>query len=64
MTLRFGLTLGVCVVGLWSMCSAAWAESRLALVIRNPAYRTVSPLPNPANDASAMADFLTKPDST
>ncbi len=60
MTPRIGLTLGLCIVGLWSMCSAAWAESRLALVIGNSAYRTVTPLPNPANDARAMADFLTK----
>jgi hypothetical protein len=42
------------------MCGAALAESRLALVIGNSAYQTVSPLPNPVNDAKAMADFLTK----
>lgn len=60
MTPRIGLTFGVCVVALWSMCTAAFAESRLALVIGNSAYQTVSPLPNPANDARAMADFLTK----
>ena len=60
MTPRIGLTLGACAVGLWSMCSAALAESRLALVIGNSAYQTVSPLPNPANDARAMADFLTR----
>jgi hypothetical protein len=57
---RIGLTLGVCVIALWSLCNSAVAESRLALVIGNSAYRTVSPLPNPVNDAKAMADFLTK----
>lgn len=38
---------------------AASAESRLALVIGNSAYETVSALPNPANDARAMAELLT-----
>jgi uncharacterized caspase-like protein len=32
----------------------------LALVIGNAAYQAASPLPNPANDARAMDDFLTK----
>ena len=59
MTIRLKL-LTVCAIGLWSMCSAALAETRLALVIGNSAYQTVSPLPNPANDARAMAEFLTK----
>ena len=38
--------------------SAAFAESRLELVIGESAYRTVTPLPNPANDAKAMARLL------
>src|ERR1700761_3177161 len=38
---------------------AARAESRLALVIGESAYRTVTPLPNPANDAKAMSQLLT-----
>jgi hypothetical protein len=37
---------------------AAWAESRLALVIGQSAYRAVAPLPNPVNDARAMAQML------
>jgi hypothetical protein len=37
---------------------AAWAESRLALVIGQSAYRAVTPLPNPVNDAKAMAQML------
>ncbi|MGA7805899.1 caspase family protein [Bradyrhizobium sp.] len=37
---------------------AAFAENRLALVIGESAYRAVTPLPNPANDAKAMAKLL------
>ena len=33
---------------------------RVALVIGNSTYRNVSPLPNPKNDASAVADELTR----
>jgi uncharacterized caspase-like protein len=39
--------------------SAAHAESRLALVIGESAYRAVPSLPNPANDARAMTKLLT-----
>jgi hypothetical protein len=39
--------------------SAAHAESRLALVIGESAYRAVPSLPNPANDARAMSKLLT-----
>ncbi len=35
------------------------AETRIALVIGQSAYRAVTPLPNPANDARAMAQMLT-----
>jgi len=37
----------------------ALAESRLALVIGQSAYKSVPALPNPANDAKAMAQLLT-----
>ena len=37
---------------------AAFAENRVALVIGQSAYRAVVPLPNPANDAKAMAQLL------
>jgi uncharacterized caspase-like protein len=37
---------------------AAAAENRLALVIGQSAYRAVTPLPNPANDAKAMTRML------
>ncbi len=36
----------------------AAAENRLALVIGQSAYRAVTPLPNPANDARAMTQML------
>ncbi len=39
--------------------SAAFAEGRVALVIGQSAYKAVTPLPNPANDAKAMAAMLT-----
>lgn len=39
--------------------SSAFAESRVALVIGQSAYKAVTPLPNPANDAKAMAAMLT-----
>jgi hypothetical protein len=37
---------------------AALAENRLALVIGESAYRAVTPLPNPANDAKAVSKLL------
>ncbi|WP_420135488.1 caspase family protein [Rhodopseudomonas sp.] len=37
---------------------AAWAESRLALVVGQSAYRAVPALPNPANDAKAVEKML------
>ncbi|MGB3445947.1 MAG: caspase family protein [Xanthobacteraceae bacterium] len=42
---------------LWST-GASMAESRMALVIGQSAYRAVTPLPNPTNDAKAMAQLL------
>ena len=36
----------------------AFAENRIALVIGQSAYRAVTPLPNPVNDARAMAQML------
>jgi uncharacterized caspase-like protein len=43
----------------WLGAGAALAESRIALVIGNSAYQSVSPLINPANDAKAMGELLT-----
>ncbi len=39
-------------------CNPAFAESRLALVIGNSAYRSVAPLPNAQNDANKMSELL------
>jgi Caspase domain len=39
-------------------CLAAQAEKRVALVIGNSAYQNAPRLPNPAKDASAMADLF------
>jgi hypothetical protein len=38
--------------------ATASAESRMALVIGNSAYQTVTTLPNPVNDAKAIAEHL------
>jgi len=40
--------------------AGAQAETRVALVIGNSAYRNTPPLPNPHNDAAAIADALQK----
>jgi hypothetical protein len=44
--------------GVAATSEAALAENRLALVIGQSAYRTVTALPNPANDANAMFKLL------
>ena len=41
------------------VASGAFAETRVALVIGNSKYQNSSPLPNPANDARAIAAKLT-----
>ena len=40
------------------LAAPACAQTRLALVIGNSNYRAVTPLPNPVNDAKAVADEL------
>jgi hypothetical protein len=52
-TLALAATSGT----VWSGTAAA--ENRMALIIGNSAYETVTALPNPANDAKAMAELLT-----
>jgi uncharacterized caspase-like protein len=52
--LRFVLALaGLVIAG-----DTVLAESRIALVIGNSSYRSVSVLPNPENDARAMTELL------
>jgi uncharacterized caspase-like protein len=46
------------VISTWLGCSSAFAEKRVALVIGNSAYQKVAKLPNPANDAAAVAAML------
>src|SRR5258708_6941587 len=53
--LRLALVVGLVVL---SGASSALAEARLALVIGNSSYRSVTPLPNPVNDAKAVSDQL------
>ena len=45
-------------VALWSFSGVAMAERRVALVVGNAAYQNASPLANPGNDATAMAEAL------
>ena len=52
------ILLVVCAVCLF--CEPAFADRRIALVIGNSAYEQVPQLPNPANDARAMAEMFKK----
>jgi len=40
------------------LCAPAFAETRVALVLGNSAYTKVPALPNPKNDAAAMAELF------
>ena len=40
------------------VCQPAFAEKRVALVLGNGAYKNVTPLPNPVNDAATVAATL------
>jgi uncharacterized caspase-like protein len=40
------------------VCQPAWATKRVALVLGNSTYQNAAPLPNPANDAAAVAATL------
>jgi len=43
---------------LFALCTQAAAEKRVALVIGNASYQSISKLKNPANDANLMAEVL------
>ena len=58
MSTRLIVKLAALASTCWLTISSAHAETRLALVIGNSSYTSVSALPNPANDAKAMANFL------
>jgi uncharacterized caspase-like protein len=55
---RLGRIAGLLVLGAYLSGASALAETRLALVMGNSGYRAVTPLPNPVNDAKAVADDL------
>jgi len=55
---RHALCSAIAVGGIVAGSNAALAENRVALVIGESAYRMVTPLPNPANDAQAMSQLL------
>src|SRR5882757_2346011 len=58
MSLRNLIKLAALASTCWMSVGQALAENRIALVIGNSSYTTVSALPNPANDAKAMTTFL------
>jgi uncharacterized caspase-like protein len=49
---------GLLIISIWLGCGSAQAEKRVALVIGNSAYQKVAKLPNPSNDAAAVAAML------
>ena len=51
--MRFLLAIVLCLVA-----TLTWAETRVAFIIGNSAYETVSPLDNPINDAQDMTVAL------
>jgi uncharacterized caspase-like protein len=58
MSFRFLANLAALASAYLISVGAALAENRMALVIGNASYASVSPLANPANDVKAMAEFL------
>ena len=55
---RHALHKTLIAAGILLGSQAAFAENRVALVIGQSAYRAVTALPNPANDAKAMSQLL------
>src|SRR5215510_765446 len=58
MPFRLVVKLAALTLACWTSIGAAFAETRIALVISNSNYAAVPSLSNPANDARAIADFL------
>jgi hypothetical protein len=58
MTRRVAGVLAVAIAAFFAWTGAALAQNRLALVIGNSAYHTVSALPNPINDAQLVTQLL------
>ena len=55
MLLRLGVSVFLC---LFALASTASAEKRVALVVGNSAYENSAQLPNPVNDAQAVAGLF------
>jgi Caspase domain len=55
---RLFCTLLLTVFAVWTQADPSFADSRVALVIGNGAYQNAPRLPNPANDAAAVAAAL------
>jgi len=58
MSFRLVIKIAALASTCWLSIGSALAEHRIALVIGNANYATATSLPNPANDARAMTDFL------
>jgi uncharacterized caspase-like protein len=58
MSLRNLIKFAALATTCWMSVGQALAETRIALVIGNSSYTAVTALPNPANDAKAMTNFL------
>jgi hypothetical protein len=58
MAIRLFRALAAFAVGCWGLTGIALAESRVALIVGNAAYKTAAPLANPINDAKAVAAAL------
>jgi hypothetical protein len=56
--LALSAVFGTCLAVLGLSSTAAWAEKKVALIIGNSAYESVGKLPNPANDATAVAKMF------
>ena len=56
--MRKTLAVLILPVLLLASAGAAWAEKRIALIIGNSAYETISALDNPKNDADLMREAL------
>ena len=50
--------IGGAILSMVCTPDAAWADKRVALVVGNSRYQTVPQLPNPARDASAVAQMF------
>ncbi len=57
---RLAIVLGCFLAAMMLSATDSRAERRVALVIGNGAYQNASRLPNPMNDAKAMADLFRK----